>query len=305
MLAKLVPAQITYTTVYADFDSARTYKNLKLIPIKTRGSGDGSLTIGENMGQDIISLRQAMEKGLVTISERGTASVENVHWLRVTNKSDKPVYISSGEVIMGGRQDRMVTRDTVMIPTGKDQYISVMCVEEDRWSGKEKKFTYSNYANPRLRKVLDSSGNQVLIWKEVFQQLDGSGTRAPTQAYLARRQDKKLAPEQNDYMKFFSDKLRNVDTTTIGFICISGDKIIGCDAFVGRNLFEDEMGPLLAGYIDEAISFGKPPYIKDEVVKNYLDKFLTDEKGQEQYCKKNGKLFRYKKRVFHLTAYAE
>lgn len=304
MLAKLLPAQITYTTVYADLDSARVYKNLKLIPIKTKGGGGGALVTG--MGtENILSLRHAVEEGLVAISERGTTAVENVHWLRINNKSDKAVYISSGEVVMGGRQDRMVARDTVMVPTGKDQYIAVMCVEEDRWSNKEKKFAYSNYANPRLRKVLDSSGSQVRIWKEVLAQLDGSGTKAPTMAYLARRQDKKLVPQLNDYMEFFISKLKKVDTTTIGFVCVSGNRILGCDAFTGRHLFEDEMEPLLDGYVEEAITFGAPPQLENEVVKNYLDKFLTDEKKQEQYCKKNGKLFRYKKRVFHLTAYAE
>jgi hypothetical protein len=66
-------------------------------------------------------------------------------------------YISAaGEIIFGGRQDRMIIRDTILNPSEKDQYVPVMCVEEGRWSEKEKKFGYGNYANSDLRKVLDS-----------------------------------------------------------------------------------------------------------------------------------------------------
>ena len=103
---------------------------------------------------DIISLSQAINQGVATISERGTASTENVHWLRINNKSDKSIYVGSGEIIGGGRQDRMIMKDTILIPTKGDQYVQVMCVEEGRWADKEKKFTYDNFANPHLRKCL-------------------------------------------------------------------------------------------------------------------------------------------------------
>ncbi len=69
-----------------------------------------------------------------------------------------------------------------------------MCVEEGRWSDKEKKFQYNNYADPALRKVLGQSNNQVLVWKEILKQLNNSGTNSPTLAYLARRNDKKFTP---------------------------------------------------------------------------------------------------------------
>src|SRR5687768_8261577 len=134
-------AQITYETVFVDYDSAWQFKNLKLIPIRSKGRGGGGIATNT----EIISLQQGLKTGMITISERGTASTENVHWLRLTNKTNKPVFVASGEVLIGGRQDRMVTKDTLLVPAGKDQYISVMCVEEGRWSEKEKKFIYGNY----------------------------------------------------------------------------------------------------------------------------------------------------------------
>jgi hypothetical protein len=293
-------AQITYETVFVDYDSAWQYKNLKIIPIRPKGLAAVS-KIKSNL--EMISLQQGIKAGLVTLSERGTASTENVHWLRLNNKSNKPVFIAGGEILIGGRQDRMVTKDTVLIPSGKDQYIAVMCVEEGRWSEKEKRFVYGNYANPRLRKVLDQTKNQVRIWKEISNQLDSNKISSPTLAYAAPHPDKKMVLYKDEYFKFFEKKFKNADSTIIGFVCISGNKIIGCDAFAGTNLFYSSLEAVLQGYIEEAIRFGKPPTVNKNSTEKYMDQFMVDEKSQEQYLKKNGKLYKYNGKVIHLTAY--
>ena len=108
-------AQLTYQTLQVQYDSAIQYKNLKIIPIVLKGKANP-------VAPKFLSFGKAIQKGIVTVSERGTSSVENVHWLRVNNKSNTPLFIASGELILGGRQDRMVTKDTVLAPTGKDQY---------------------------------------------------------------------------------------------------------------------------------------------------------------------------------------
>lgn len=300
LIFQTTSAQITYENVFVDYDSAWQFNNLKLIPIRTKGPGvAGKLA----SGGEIISLQEGLKSGMITISERGTASTENVHWLRLNNNTNKAVFVGSGEILIGGRQDRMVTKDTILIPAGKDQYIPVMCVEEGRWSEKEKKFFYGNYANPRLRKVLDQTKNQVRIWREISRQLDSNKINSATLAYMAPHPDKKMPLYRQEYLDFFLNKFRDADSTVVGFVCISGNKIIGCDAFAGTNLFYNNLEPLLQGYIDEAIRFGKDPDVNDRVVKTYMDQFLTDERSQEQYLKKNGKLYRYNDKVIHLTAY--
>ncbi len=297
---KIVPAQITYQNLYVDYDSAWTYKNLKIIPIRPKGYGGTARVV-----PGVVSLSQGMANGTVVVTERGTAATENVHWLRINNKGKEAVFIGSGEIILGGRQDRMVAKDTILPPSPKDQYIPVMCVEEGRWSDKEKKIQYNNYADPALRKVLGQSNNQVLIWKEILNQLNKSGTNSPTLAYLARRNDKKYTPEQDAYLRYFSGKFKNADSTVTGFVCMSGDKVIGCDIYAGNNLFYGELQPLLHGYIEEAINSGSAPVIKDEKVKAYLNPILTSEASQEAYLKKNGKMYRYKEKVVHITGYAQ
>ena len=295
-LCTSVRAQLTYDNLFVDYDSAWKFKNLKIIPIRPKG-GFG------NKNSEVISLSQALAKGLATVTERGTASTENVHFLRINNNSDKSLLISSGEVIAGGRQDRMVARDTILAPSGKDQYIPVMCVEENRWSEKEKKFVYSNFANPYLRKVLDQNKNQVLIWKEITSQLEQSGIKSLSLAYLSRYADKKMTPYYDEYFKFFQQKFRSSDSSIVGFVAVSGDKVIGSDIYAGKDLFFSQLDPLLKGYIDGAILYGTPVTLSDDKVKEYMDQLLKDEKSQEEFTKYNGKIFRQNGEVIHINTF--
>ena len=292
-----VQAQITYDRVYVDYDSAWQYKNLRLIPIRQKKGIDDQLP-------GVVSLSQAIQKGYATISERGTASTENVHFLRINNNSDKSVFISSGELIAGGRQDRMIAKDTILVPTGKDQYVPVMCVEEGRWTEKkEKKFVYSDFANNHLRKALDLEKNQVLIWREINSQMGQGDIKSTTLAYLSRNVDKKLAPLNDEYFKYFQNKFRHTDSTIVGFVCVSGNRIIGCDIFATSGLFYGQLEPLLKGYTDEAVFFGAPVSLPDKPVKEYMDKILTDEKSQEEFVKYNGKIFRQDGKVIHINTF--
>ncbi len=242
-------SQITYQTVWVDYDSAWQYKNLKIIPIRAKKNGDGGSPLAPGP-TDLISLSKGVNEGDVIITERGTSSTENVHYLRVNNNSGKNVFISSGEIISGGRQDRMVSRDTILAPSARDQYIPVMCVEEGRWSEKEKKIAYGEYANPRLRKVLDMNKNQVLIWREVGDQLDSmqlGNLKVNTLAYMSRNLDKKKAEINDEYFKYFLDKVKKSDSTIVGFVAVTGGRIMGSDIFAGTALFYNQLEPLLKG----------------------------------------------------------
>jgi hypothetical protein len=289
-------AQLTYETLYVDYDSAWTFKNLKIIPIRRKAGGGGPSGMG-----DVVPLRQALRQGLVTVTERGTTSFDNVHWLRFNTQTNKSVYISGGEIVAGGRQDRMIVRDTILGPSAKDQYVPVMCVEEERWSDKEKKFAYGNYANQHLRKVLDSTPNQVLIWREVDRQLQAGAFKNNSLAYLSRYQDKKYVVAGDEYFNFFHGKFAHSDSTIVGFVAISGDKVIGSDIFDGTNLFYPQLDPLLRGYIDEAILMGAPVTLKDPPVKRYMDRLLKDQASQDEFVRGNGKIFRQNGRVVHVN----
>jgi len=298
-MGQRVTAQLTYAQLFVDYDSAIVYKNLRVIPIRNKGNGNPATPSLRNT----ISFGQAMQQGLITVQERGTAAVENVHWLSMYNNSDKNILVSSGEVLAGGRQDRIVTHDTIVPARSGRIDLPVMCVEENRWSEKDKKFVYQKMANTHLRKTLDETRNQVLVWKEINNQLEKDKVKNKTLSYLSRSKDKVFTAQQNEYWQYFENKFRQADSNIVGIVCMSGDKIIGSDIFIAPNLFYGKLAPLMQGYIEEATVFGAVPIVSNERVRNYLDQFLKDETSQEEFVKKNGRLFKAEGKVIHITTY--
>jgi hypothetical protein len=296
-LCKSLQAQeITYDNVYVDYDSAIEYKDLRIIPIRPKhGFGNGL--------PHVITLGQAMKEGIAVVTERGVASTENVHYLRINNHSDQTIYISAGEIVSGGRQDRMLAQDTLLEPNGRDQYVSAMCVEELRWSDKEKKFDYMGFANPDLRKVLDESKNQVLIWRQIAKQLEENKIPNKSLSYLSRVTDKRMIHSNDEYYQYFRSKFKAMDSTIVGFVCMSGDKVIGSDIYASTDLFYNQLDPLLKGYCDQAVYMGKPLTITREEEKEYMDKVLTDKITQEKFLKDNGKIFRQHGLVIHINSF--
>ena len=299
LLAQGVFAQLTYAHLYVDYDSAVSFKNLRIIPIRYKGDNNGLPAVL----QTTLPFSEALQKGLITVQERGTTAIENVHWLSLINNSDKNIYVSSGEVLEGGRQDRIVTKDTIVAAKSGRIDLPVMCVEEGRWSEKDKKFAYKKMANMHLRKTLDETKSQVQVWKEISNQLEKDKIKNKTLSYLSRDKDKVFTALQNEYWQFFQNKLVRPDSNLVGIVCMSGDKVLGSDIFISNQLLFGKWQPLMQGYIEEAIVFGATPAVTNDTVKKYLDQFLKDETSQEEFVKKNGKLFKAAGKVIHITTY--
>ena len=68
-------------------------------------------------------------------------------------------------------------------------------------------------------------------------------------------------------------------------------------------MFNQQLEPLLRGYIDEALLFGSQISLPDEQVQKYMDKILTDVKSQEDFVSKNGKIFRHEGKVIHINTF--
>lgn len=60
-----------------------------------------------------------------------------VNRLMVVNRSDRPLYLMPGEIIVGGSQDRTIAQELVIANDGKPMPIEVFCVEQGRWGGRE------------------------------------------------------------------------------------------------------------------------------------------------------------------------
>ena len=60
-------------------------------------------------GRKLVPLAQALAEGKVIVRETG-----NVSSLTVENLSDQEVYVQAGEIVKGGRQDRVLAVDLVL-----------------------------------------------------------------------------------------------------------------------------------------------------------------------------------------------
>ena len=103
-----------------------TYKNLTLVPIFARDPGKDAA--------NYLTLDEAFDANLVRVRE---LSDESVNELSLENKSDRPLFVMSGEVILGGKQDRIIGQDR-LIPPKKTLSVAVFCVEHGRWTEDKK-----------------------------------------------------------------------------------------------------------------------------------------------------------------------
>ena len=99
-----------------------THDSLAIYLIHRRNGNDGPvpLTLGE-----------AMERGAVRVIETG-----DVEELVVRNPGDREVFIQAGDIVKGGKQDRVLTVSMIVPPNSGDISIGAFCVEHDRWSGR-------------------------------------------------------------------------------------------------------------------------------------------------------------------------
>src|SRR5262245_8864355 len=78
-----------------------------------------------------LTLQEAMERKMVVVHETG-----DVNNLAIENLSDEEVYVQSGDIVKGGRQDRVLALDLIVPPKSGKVQIASFCVEQGRWSGR-------------------------------------------------------------------------------------------------------------------------------------------------------------------------
>jgi len=288
--------------VAADFSTPEkyTFKNLRLIPIRMKENFKE--TVG-NMGY-YLSLHQAMVNNKISISESGTGG--SVNTLIGRNLSTDTLFIMSGEILQGGKQDRVVARD-MLIPPGEGRVkIPVFCVEQGRWKykGENNDQNFSEYygmANEHLRDIIDHKKGQQDVWGEVSKSNKRDGVKSSSDAYTDHANNRAFRRAEQEYVDFFSLLFEN-DPTVIGVMSITGNRVEGVDLFINNPLFLQEYQKLLYSYIDEAVTYGAPITIQQSIIDDYLNKLL-DTGTQANFIEQRGQAFRKGQQVIHISTY--
>jgi hypothetical protein len=81
-----------------------------------------------------LTLAEAMAKGTATVIETGS-----VNELRIENTGTEDVFIQAGDIVKGGKQDRVLTVSLLLPAKSGKVPIASFCVEQGRWTtrGKE------------------------------------------------------------------------------------------------------------------------------------------------------------------------
>ena len=87
---------------------------------------------GQNDRPVPLTLGEAMEQGLVKVVETG-----DVEELVIRNLGEREVFIQSGDIVKGGKQDRVLIVSMIIPPNSGDIPVGAFCVEQGRWSGRD------------------------------------------------------------------------------------------------------------------------------------------------------------------------
>lgn len=234
----------------------------------------------------------------------GFASVNNLY---IENKSKDTLYLMAGEIVQGGKQDRVIAKDMVIPPNSGKINLSVFCVEKGRWTYKKSqdKNSFDGYygvSSIALRKVVDTEQKQQKVWKEVERSNAKNAVVSGTNAYTEQKKNAKFKKEYAEYRQFFQNKFKG-QTNVIGVIVATGDRVVGCDMFASPHLFQSQYQNLLGSYINEAVTDGAPVNIAETKVEQYMNDLLEKELKNESELNKKGKVFRHNRKKLHVSKY--
>ena len=299
-IARVSFSQLTYATLTVQYDSAWVCNNLKLIPVRFKDTGYAKKELAE---RNIISFEEALKEGKVSVKEMTTPGGADVGMLTIKNHSKKSILIESGEMVAGGKQDRAFALTTLIPPDEKEVFLPVFCVEKGRWDDRIRSFKYAGPANSSLRKQINIAKKQNKIWKEIDRQLGDNSKENKTGAYLELYRD--TVSTDSACFSFFTKKMKDSDSLYAGFIAITGDKIINCELFGSADMCLASYPTLLKSYLRSVNDKNGSPKVKDETIKNFLDKFLQTEEQQLKYLEDHGAIYMFDKKVIHLVAYTD
>jgi hypothetical protein len=208
-----------------------------------------------------LTLQEALDKGLVKVVETGSVGQLVIH----NNAGNINIYIQSGDIVKGGKQDRTIQYDYVLIPKQKKLDVNSFCVESGRWRQRggeaADKFESSNYqlATRELKMAAKYEGDQSRVWQEVARTQDqlsenvGTSVRAPQsvsslQLSLERKEVKEFTEQYTEkLLPIIKDK-----PDAAGFVYAVNGQVVGADLYASAGLFAKLWPKLLRSAVTEA-----------------------------------------------------
>ena len=191
----------------------------------------------------------------------------NVNTLVIENRCpDRELFVQSGDMIKGGRQDRMIATDMLLPPGSGQVPFPAHCVEQGRWTGRQGEnahhfYKCDSYAAGKDLKLANASRDQSAVWAEVrgnqekLSQSVGSRVNdntSPTSFQLTLEN-----PVVQAKMADFEKALRaagEARPNVVGVVIVVNGKVTGAEVYGSNGLFRKAWPKLLKSASVEALA---------------------------------------------------
>jgi hypothetical protein len=291
---------------------------------------------------EFLTLDEGLRSGEVVVTEAGdlqglvrrhplpaVRSGAQVNRLVLVNNSKRPLLLLAGEIVTGGKQDRVIGKDRI-IPAESDPVdLSVFCVEPGRWVASSTHFGASEamystavggpvtspratapmamMAQPSVRAKAMGDKDQNEVWAEVRKQQAGiAGTMvaeaAPvadeisrTTSYAKVMENVEVRKQVDAVAKPIEENYHSLirqlhDRNAVGVVVAVNGRIIWADIFASTDLLEKYWPKLVRSYASEAVV----TRAKDvDVSASRAQAFLEDMDGRRETIENEPGVYRH------------
>ena len=285
------------------------YENISVFPVVASYGQDTSA---------FLTLEEGLASGEVVVRERGSEEMvrgrdgravyipqttgASVNQLVLVNRSKRPLLLLAGELVSGGKQDRVIGKDRI-VPVGAPPLpLDVFCVEHGRWTGGSQFAAAGTIVHPSVREKAAVDQKQTEVWDAVR-----SGTTAladaaaPAPVISERRLQSAIASNAHTeaYEKiyqsgavgvsiddFVAEVQRRFASATsglkaervVGVVVAYGGEVAWSDIFASGELFNHYWHKLLRSYAVEALA---RPTVRSVASRENASEFLRRLNGRE------------------------
>jgi len=267
-----------------------TYENISIFPVVSSNSQDTSafLTLEEGLATGEVIVRESGSEGMVRGRDGRILDVPQyntgarVGQLVLINRSRRPLLLLAGELVSGGKQDRVIGKDRI-VPIGAPPLpLDVFCVEHGRWTGVSQFAAANIIVHPSVRERAAVDQKQQEVWDAVR---SGTTSQAPagapapkmsmgdiqgaiatngrTEAYEKIYVSRAVGVPIDDFVEEVQRRFANAtsglkEERVVGVIVAYGGEVAWSDIFASGDLFDHYWNKLLRSYTVEALA--RPTY---------------------------------------------
>ena len=287
-----------------------SYDNLTVFPVVASFGYDTSafLNLEDGLATGEVTVREQGDEALYRNRDGSRPAMQNyggpsVNQLVLVNHSKRPLLLLAGELVSGGKQDRIIAKDRIVAPFAEPLPLDVFCVEHGRWSSGSNFSEAKTIVHPSVREQAAVKQEQGKVWGAVTAGSTAPRAaaapspaltadtisetvqvEAPTQSYNKIYSSRRVGSSVDSLMTGIQQRFRKEATglkgaRVVGVVVAYGSEVAWSDIFASDSLFESYWNKLLRSYAVEALA---RPALKEKPSTEAAQEFLQRLNGRER-----------------------